>query len=61
MNSPGRFYASLILNLTLVTILENWECKMLDPSAKRYMIWRSSVIPREDTVVIFRKLQLIKD
>ncbi|KAH8589196.1 cytochrome P450, partial [Bisporella sp. PMI_857] len=54
---PGRFYASRILKLMLVHILEQWECKLLDPAATRYTTWRTSIVPREDTVVLFRRSQ----
>ncbi|KAI0879528.1 cytochrome P450 [Hypoxylon argillaceum] len=43
---PGRFYASLVLKLVALQILDEWECKM---------IWRSSIVPRTSTVVLFRR------
>ncbi|KAK3303783.1 cytochrome P450 [Chaetomium strumarium] len=54
---PGRFYASLVLKLILVHILEEWECVMPDPSAPRCRTWRSSIVPRSTTVVSFRRQQ----
>ncbi|KAK4236588.1 cytochrome P450 [Achaetomium macrosporum] len=52
---PGRFYASLVLKLVLVHVLEEWECAMPDPSAPRCRTWRSSIVPRSSTVVSFRR------
>jgi len=52
---PGRFYASLVLKLILVHILEEWECAMPDPSAPRFRTWRSSIVPRSSNVVSFRR------
>ncbi|KAI5857355.1 cytochrome P450 [Durotheca rogersii] len=52
---PGRFYASLVLKLLVVQILDEWECKMPDTTSPRTMFWRSSMVPLESTVVMFRK------
>ncbi|KAI1127997.1 cytochrome P450 [Nemania abortiva] len=52
---PGRFYASLVLKLLVIQILEEWECKLSDiRGSQRGMVWRSSIVPRSDTVVLFR-------
>ncbi|EGR47351.1 uncharacterized protein TRIREDRAFT_109147 [Trichoderma reesei QM6a] len=53
----GRFYASLVTKLVVIRILEDWECKMLDPDAPRYRTWRSSIVPRSSTIVMFCKRQ----
>ncbi|KAL7791988.1 cytochrome P450 [Trichoderma ceciliae] len=55
---PGRFYASLVTKLVLIRILDDWECKTLDPEAPRARTWRSSMVPRGSTIVMFRKKQL---
>lgn len=52
---PGRFYASLVMKLILVHILDHWDCKMLDPMAPRSRSWRSSIVPRNGTVVLFKR------
>ncbi|KAK6854938.1 hypothetical protein PG995_008470 [Apiospora arundinis] len=52
---PGRFYASLILKLITVSLLQEWECRLRDTTAPRSMVWRSSIVPRSDTVVLIRK------
>ncbi|GJN80326.1 hypothetical protein PLIIFM63780_003852 [Purpureocillium lilacinum] len=52
---PGRFYANLVTKLILIRILDVWECKMRDPAAPRSRVWRSSMVPRGDTIVMFRK------
>ncbi|KAM7213478.1 cytochrome P450 [Rhypophila decipiens] len=61
---PGRWYASLVMKLLLVHVLENYECKMAEPketrsrwSWPRYFFWRTGVVPSSRTVVQFRKLQ----
>ncbi|KAM0247337.1 hypothetical protein ACHAQJ_009894 [Trichoderma viride] len=55
---PGRFYASLVTKLILIRILDEWECKMPYPEAPRATTWRSSMVPRSNTIVMFRKKQL---
>ncbi|KAL7955519.1 cytochrome P450 [Trichoderma compactum] len=55
---PGRFYASLVTKLVLIRILEDWECKILDPEAPRSLTWRSSIVPRSSTIIMFRKRHL---
>ncbi|KAI1841565.1 hypothetical protein JX266_012218 [Neoarthrinium moseri] len=52
---PGRFYASLVLKLIVVQVLDEWECKLPDKDGPRSMVWRSSVVPRNDTRVLFRR------
>ncbi|UKZ67613.1 uncharacterized protein TrAtP1_008768 [Trichoderma atroviride] len=55
MSCPGRFYASLVIKLILIRILSDWECQMPHPEAPRTKTWRSSMVPRDDTIVMFRK------
>ncbi|KAK8127347.1 Cytochrome P450 [Apiospora sp. TS-2023a] len=55
---PGRFYASLILKLITANLLQEWECKLRDTTAPRSMVWRSSIVPRSDTVVLLRKREV---
>ena len=55
LSSPGRFYASLIMKMMLVQILLEWECRLTVGYFPRRIIWRSSVVPSEGTVAMFRK------
>ncbi|KAL7924715.1 cytochrome P450 [Trichoderma austrokoningii] len=55
MSCPGRFYASLVIKLVLIRVLDDWECKMPDLEAPRIKTWRSSSVPQDDTIVMFRK------
>ncbi|PYH94337.1 cytochrome P450 [Aspergillus ellipticus CBS 707.79] len=50
---PGRFYAATVLKLILVYMLESWECQLADSKVQRWRTWRSSIVPREDTMVLF--------
>ncbi|OJI79655.1 hypothetical protein ASPTUDRAFT_204913 [Aspergillus tubingensis CBS 134.48] len=55
---PGRFYATTVLKLMMVCILQGWECRLADPRALRWRTWRSSVVPRTGTVVVFQRRQM---
>ncbi|KAM0525737.1 hypothetical protein ACHAPE_000448 [Trichoderma viride] len=55
MSCPGRFYASLVMKLVLIRVLDDWECKMPHAEAPRTKTWRSSTVPRDDAIVMFRK------
>ncbi|KAI1204773.1 cytochrome P450 [Annulohypoxylon truncatum] len=52
---PGRFYASMVAKLVMVHVLEDWTCRMEAPEAARSRTWRSSVVPRSDTIVAFKR------
>lgn len=52
---PGRWYASLIIKLILIHVLENWDSDLVDMEAPRSATWRSNCFPLSDTVVSFRK------
>ncbi|KAI0965159.1 cytochrome P450 [Xylaria arbuscula] len=58
MACPGRFYASLVLKLTLSRIIQDWDSWMVDTTSRRTLTWRSSTVPRESTIVTFRKRDL---
>ncbi|RAK94386.1 cytochrome P450 [Aspergillus costaricaensis CBS 115574] len=55
---PGRFYATTVLKLMMGCILQGWECRLADPQALRWRTWRSSVVPRTGTVVVFKRRQM---
>lgn len=44
-----------MLKSIVLQILDEWECKMQDKDVPRSLIWRSSVVPRNDTIVMFRR------
>ncbi|KAH7325055.1 cytochrome P450 [Stachybotrys elegans] len=48
---PGRFYAALVGKLFMIRILDRYDCRMRDPAASRFRVWRSSMVPRNDTIV----------
>ncbi|KAF2832236.1 cytochrome P450 [Ophiobolus disseminans] len=53
MACPGRYYAAAVMKVILGQILLNYDCELVDPEAKRWWTWRSSMLPKEGTMVIF--------
>tara|TARA_R110002003_G_scaffold110_2_gene9237 strand:- start:5154 stop:5345 length:192 start_codon:yes stop_codon:yes gene_type:complete len=51
--SPGRYYASAVMKVILGQIIMNYDCELADPEAPRWWTWRSSMLPKEKTMVIF--------
>jgi hypothetical protein len=45
ITSPGRFYASFIVKLVLVEMIQTYDFQMQSIPEKRYFTWRSSLIP----------------
>ncbi|KAF3762950.1 cytochrome P450 [Cryphonectria parasitica EP155] len=54
---PGRWYATLVIKLIIIHVLENWDCKLADKNASRSKTWRTNCFPRSDTIVSMRKLE----
>ncbi|KAK1757158.1 cytochrome P450 [Echria macrotheca] len=54
---PGRYYASALAKVILAHIIANFDVKLVDPDASRTWTYRSSRIPREDTMVVFTPLE----
>ncbi|KAL2756622.1 hypothetical protein ACRALDRAFT_2041267 [Sodiomyces alcalophilus JCM 7366] len=53
MSCPGRFYASAFMKVIIGNIIMDYDCKLVEPDAPRWMTWRSAMIPREKTMVTF--------
>lgn len=53
--SPGRFYASAVMKVIMGQILLNYKCELItkETRASRVMEWRSTILPRQDTMVSF--------
>ncbi|TRX87807.1 hypothetical protein FHL15_011300 [Xylaria flabelliformis] len=59
MACPGRFYAVAVMKVIMGQIIMNYDCDLPDKVGSRYLSWRSTVLPKHKTVVIFTPLQLI--
>ena len=55
--SPGRYYAARVLKLALARVLMNYVVKMSGDSkgVKRNFHWRSAIIPKSNTALLFQK------
>ncbi|KAF2472307.1 cytochrome P450 [Lindgomyces ingoldianus] len=56
MACPGRYYAAAIMKLIVAQVIQNYDCSLADPEALRWWTWRSSMLPKESTMIIFRPL-----
>ncbi|RYP59192.1 hypothetical protein DL769_008649 [Monosporascus sp. CRB-8-3] len=53
MACPGRFYASAVMKAILGQIIMHYDCELAQPDADRWFTWRSTMLPKHDTMVIF--------
>ncbi|KAH8688014.1 cytochrome P450 [Tricladium varicosporioides] len=53
MACPGRYYASAVMKVIIGQIILNYDCKLAKPDEPRLFTWRSCMLPREKTKVIF--------
>ncbi|KAF2796015.1 cytochrome P450 [Melanomma pulvis-pyrius CBS 109.77] len=52
---PGRFYTSAVLKVLLTHILVKFDVSLENPEAKRSFSWRTAIVPRGSTRVLFRR------
>ncbi|KAK7710206.1 hypothetical protein SLS64_005790 [Diaporthe eres] len=53
MACPGRFYAVAVMKVVLGQVILNYNCELAEPEASRWMVWRSTMLPKASTAVIF--------
>ncbi|KAF1996339.1 cytochrome P450 [Amniculicola lignicola CBS 123094] len=53
MACPGRFYAAAIMKIIVAQVVLDYEVELVDPEKGRWWQWRSTVLPRESTMVRF--------
>ena len=46
------------MKVILGQIILNYDCELVDPHAKRWWTWRSSMLPREKTMVVFTPYEM---
>ena len=51
--SPGRFYAAALAKVIVAQIIRNYDLRLVDPQKPRWFTWRTSRVPREDTMMVF--------
>lgn len=57
MACPGRYYATAVMKVILGQVLLNYDVELVDPEAPRWWTWRSSMLPKEGTLVVFTPLE----
>lgn len=55
--SPGRYYAAAVMKTMLAQVILKYDCELVDKKAARWFTWRSSMLPRKNTMVMFRPRQ----
>lgn len=56
MACPGRYYAVAIMKIIMSQIIMNYHCQLVNPSARRWFTWRSTMLPKNDTMVVFTEI-----
>ncbi|KAI0502862.1 cytochrome P450 [Xylaria bambusicola] len=59
MTCPGRFYAVAVMKVILGEIILNYDCDLPDKETRRYLSWRSTILPKRKTTVVFIPRQVI--
>ena len=54
LDSPGRFYATLVLKLVVAHLLRNYDCKLDPIKGSRSFQWRSAIIPKASLTLRIR-------
>lgn len=53
MACPGRYYAAAVMKVVMGQIIMNYDCNLADQSSPRYFAWRSTILPKQDTIIEF--------
>ncbi|KAI2618907.1 cytochrome P450 [Hypoxylon sp. NC1633] len=57
MACPGRYYATAVMKVMLAQIVLNYDCELVDKDASRWFTWRSTMLPKKGTMVVFTPRQ----
>jgi cytochrome P450 len=53
MACPGRYYAAAFMKVVVGQIIMNYDLKLVEPGAPRWMTWRAAMLPLGKTMVMF--------
>ena len=59
MACPGRYYAVAIMKAVISQIIMNYDCHLVNPGDSRWFTWRSTMLPKKDTMVVFTKIKTV--
>ncbi|KAK0653142.1 cytochrome P450 [Cercophora newfieldiana] len=54
---PGKFYASALAKVVISHLVDEYDIKLVDPTAPRWWTWRTTRVPNEETMAIFTPRQ----
>ncbi|KAI3319097.1 cytochrome P450 [Xylariaceae sp. AK1471] len=57
MVCPGRFYATAVMKIIVGHIIMHYDCRLTDATANRWFTWRSTMLPKEHTMVVFTPIE----
>ncbi|KAI0546096.1 cytochrome P450 [Xylaria curta] len=57
MACPGRYYAVAVMKVIMSQIIMNYDCHLVDTSASRWFTWRSTMLPKKGTMVVFTEIK----
>jgi cytochrome P450 len=55
MACPGRYYATAVMKVILGQIIMNYHCELLNRDSSRCLTWRSTMLPKHSTKVVFTR------
>ncbi|EAQ83430.1 hypothetical protein CHGG_09834 [Chaetomium globosum CBS 148.51] len=55
MACPGRYYATAVMKVILGQIIMNYHCELLNREESRCVTWRSTMLPKHSTKVVFTR------
>jgi hypothetical protein len=56
-HSPGRFYAAAVMKVILAQMIFNYDCELEDTQHRRWISWRSTVLPKRSTLVRLKPIR----
>ncbi|KAL5437920.1 hypothetical protein PMIN06_010389 [Paraphaeosphaeria minitans] len=54
MACPGRVYAAAIMKLLVAQVITEYDIELVDKQEQRWWVWRSSMLPKDKTIVAFK-------
>ncbi|KAI0023353.1 hypothetical protein F4780DRAFT_77300 [Xylariomycetidae sp. FL0641] len=57
MACPGRYYAVAVMKVIMGQIILNYDCDLVDRTSSRLVTWRSTMLPKPSTKVVFTPLE----
>jgi len=54
---PGRYYAQALAKVIISHLVEEYDFKLVDPTAPRWWTWRTTRVPSEEIMAIFMPRQ----